>query len=80
MEYNTIFSWPFLQQIKASIMNDNNALVGGLLVEWFNMEMMVPQRSKEAPKKSAGLPVSLPVKTPETQNNTGYRGILDRRV
>ena len=58
---NTIFSWPFLQAIKASIMDKNNALVSGLLGEQFRMEMMVPQRAKESNKTSEGLPVSLPV-------------------
>ena len=36
--------------------------------------MMVPQRSKEAPKKSEGLPVSLPVSVKETQDNMNGRG------
>ena len=48
---NTIFSWPFLHTIKDSIITKNNALVSGLLGEQFRLEMMVPQRSKEAPTK-----------------------------
>ena len=47
---NTIFSWPFLQKIKASIITENNGLVIGLLGYQFSMEMMVPQRSNEATK------------------------------
>ena len=31
-------------------MNENNALVSGLLGDQFKMEMMLPQRSKEEPK------------------------------
>ena len=42
-------------------MNDNNALLSGILVDQLNMDMMVPQRAKEAPKTSEGLPVSSPV-------------------
>ena len=58
---NTIFSWPFLQTIQASIMTNNNALVSELLGEQFRLEMMVPQIYKEETKTSEGLPVSLPV-------------------
>ena len=57
MSCNNIFSWPFLQKIKASIMTENNTLVSGLLGEQFKMEMMVPQISKEAEKISERLPV-----------------------
>ena len=56
---NTIFSWNFLQTIKALIMTKKNSLVIGLLGEQFRLEMMVPQRYTEAPKISEGLPVSL---------------------
>ena len=49
---NTTFSWPFLQKIKASIITDKNSLVSGLLGDQFRLEIMVPQRSKEAPKTS----------------------------
>ena len=41
-------------------MNDNNDLVSGILGEQFKLDMMVPQRAKEAPKTSVGLQVSLP--------------------
>ena len=34
--------------IKASIMNENNALDGGLLLEQFRLYMMVTQRAKES--------------------------------
>ena len=44
---STIFSWPFLRTIKASIMTKKNALVSGFLGYQFNMEMMVPHRDKE---------------------------------
>ena len=57
---NTIFSWKFLQTIKASIMTNNDALVSGLLGENFRLEMVVPKRAKESPKTLEGLPVSLP--------------------
>ena len=57
----TIFSCPFLQTIKSSIMTKNNALVIGILGEKFRLEMIVPQRAKESPKTSEGLLVSLPL-------------------
>ena len=47
---NTIFSWPFVHTIKASIMTEKNDLVSRLLGEKFNMEMMVPQRTSESTK------------------------------
>ena len=56
--------------MKASIMTDNNALVSGLLGEQFRLEMMVPQRYKESPKTSEGLPVSLSVSIQGKQENT----------
>ena len=59
--HNTIFSWPFLQTIKASITTKNNDLVSGLLGEQFRLEIIVPKISKEAPRTSEGLPVSSPV-------------------
>ena len=40
---NTILSWLFLQEIKASIMTNNNALVSGLLGGQFRLEMMFPK-------------------------------------
>ena len=58
---NTIFSWTFLQTIKASIINENNALVSGILGDQFKLEMIVPKRTKESPKTSEGLTVSLEV-------------------
>ena len=48
----TIFSCPFLQTIKSSIMTKNNDLVSGIMREQFSLEMMLPQRSKEATKTS----------------------------
>ena len=77
---NTIFSWPFLQKIKASIMTKNNALFSGILGEQFKMEMMVSQRSKEAPKKSEGLPVSLIISIQVKQDNMEDIGIRSSRV
>ena len=77
--YNTIFSWPYLQKnrtIKASTMNKNNSLVCGILGEKFKMLMMVPQRSKEEPKKSEVLTVSSTVTIPERENNMEVRGII----
>ena len=56
---------PLLQTIKASIITYNDALTSGLLGEQSKLEMMIPQRSKEPPKTSEGLPVSLPVTIPE---------------
>ena len=38
-------------------MNENNALVIGILGEKFNLEMMVPQITKEVPKTLEGIPV-----------------------
>ena len=70
---NTIFSWTFLHKIMASIMTDNNSLFGGILGEQFSLEVVVPQRSKEAPKISEGLPVPFPVEIQEKQDNTKDR-------
>ena len=61
-------------------MTKNNALVDGLLGEQFRMEMIVPQRSKEAPKTSEGLPVSFPVSIQVKQENMEYRGSRNIRV
>ena len=77
---NTIFSWPFLQTIKASIMTTNNDLVSGLLGDKLRMEMMVPQRDKEAPKTPEGLTVSSPVSTQGKQYNMDDRGSRSIRV
>ena len=77
---NTIFSWPFLQIIESSIMNDNNVLVIGLLGEKFRLEMMVPKISKEAPKTSEGLPVSLSVAIQEKHNHMKDKVINNIRV
>ena len=52
---NTIFSWPFLKTIKASIITKKNDLVSGFLGEQLKMEMMVPQRANEVPKTSEGV-------------------------
>ena len=70
VECNTIFSWPLLKAIKASIITKNNAPVSGIMIENFNMEMMVTQISKKIPKTSERLPVSLLVAISETKNNT----------
>ena len=61
---NTIFSWPLLKIIQASIMTKNNTLVSDLLVDQFKLETMVTQISKKAPKTSDGLIFSLPVTIP----------------
>ena len=74
MQHNV--SLTFLQTIKASIMTNNNALVSVILADQFNLDMMVPQRTKQAPKASEGIPVSLPVTILETQNNTKYGDIM----
>ena len=60
MAHNTIFSWPLLQTLKASIIIKKNNLVSGLLGEQLNMEMMVNQISREAPKTPEGIPVQSP--------------------
>ena len=57
-----------------------NALISGLLVEQFNMEIMVPQRAKEAPKTSEGFPVSLPVTTQEIKDDMKDRHSKDSKV
>ena len=63
--------------IKASIIIDNNTLISEILGDQFKMEIMVTQRSKEAPKTSEGIPVSFPVTIQETQNNMNYRVSMD---
>ena len=77
---NTIFSWLLLKTIMASILANKNILVSELLGDHFKLEVMVAQRSKEAPKTSERISVSLPVLIPETQNDTEYRGSLDSTV
>ena len=77
---NSIFSYPFLQRINDSITTNNNDLISGLMGEKFNLEMMVPQRANEVPKKPEGLPVSLPVAMQENQNNTKDIFIMDSTV
>ena len=77
---NTIFLWPFLQTIKASIMTKKKALFSGLLIEQFRMEIIFPQRSKEAPKTPEGLPLSLPVSIQGKQANMKDRGRRNSRV
>ena len=77
---NTICSWPFLKTVKASIMTNNNALVSVLLGDQFRTEMMVPQRDKESPKKSEGLPVLFPVSIQVKQENMEDRGSRSSRV
>ena len=69
-----------LQTIKVSIMTENNAFVSGLLGEKFRLEMMVPQRSKESPKTSEGLSVSLPVSIQGKQYSMKERGSRNSRV
>ena len=54
---NTIFLWPFLRTIKASILTENNALVSGFLGEQFNMDIMVPQIYRKSTNTSEGIPV-----------------------
>ena len=44
---NTIFSWPFLQTIKASIMTKNNDLVSGLLGEHFRLQIWFHKESRK---------------------------------
>ena len=58
-------------------MTDKNALTSGLLGDQSNLEMMVPQITKEGPKKSEELPFVLPFTIQETQNNKEERGIMD---
>ena len=47
---NAMFSWSLLQTFMDSIRTDNNSLFSQLLEYQFKMEMMIPQRSKEATK------------------------------
>ena len=61
-------------------MTDNNALVSGLMGEQFRLEMMVPQRAKEPPKTSDGIPVSLPFSIQVKQENTKNRSSRVGRV
>ena len=60
------------------MMTDNNALVSGNLVEQFNLDMMVPQGARGAPKLSEETPFLLPVtitkEIPETSTKIFGRG------
>ena len=62
------------------MMTKNNDLVSGLLGYQFKLKMMVSQRSKEEPKTSEILPVSLPVSILETKDIKEDRGIMDITV
>ena len=66
-----------MKKIKASIITKNKNLISELPRYKFNMDTMVTQRSKEAPKTSERIPVSLPVIIPKTQNNTEKRDIIE---
>ena len=61
-------------------MTDINALFSGILGYQFKLDMIVPQRSNEAPKTSEGLPVLFQVTIPETQNNMEVKGSMDSMV
>ena len=74
------FSWLFLQTIQASIMTNINTLISGIFGDQSNLDMMVLQRAKEAPKTSEGLPVLFQVTIPETQNNMEVKGSMDSMV
>ena len=80
MVCNTNFSWLFLQTIQASIITNNNILISGIFGDQSNLDMMILQRAKEAPKTSEGLPVLFQVTIPETQNNMEVKGIMDSMV
>ena len=51
-------------------------MVSGILGYQFKLEMIVPQRSREAPKTSEVIPVSIP----EKKNYTEHIGIKYRKV
>ena len=55
-------------------MTKNNDLVIGILGELFGMGIIVPQRAKEAPKTSEGLPVLLSVAIQEKHDNMKDKG------
>ena len=61
-------------------MTNNNTLISGIFGDQFNLDIMVPQRSNEAPKTSEGLPVLFPVIIPETQNNMEVKVSMDSTV
>ena len=61
-------------------MTKNNALISGILGEQFNLEIMVPQREKEATKTPEGITVSFPLAIQETQDNMKDKGISDITV
>ena len=61
-------------------MNENNALVIGLLRQQFRLERMVPEIAKESPKTSEGLPVSLPFSIQGKQDNKKDRSSRNSRT
>ena len=77
---NTIFSWAFLQIINVSIMTKKKSIFSGLPGYQSKLDMMGTKISREAPKTSEGLPVSLPVAIPETKNNTEKIGSMENMV
>ena len=66
--------------IKSSIVLDNKSLVSVLLGEQFRLGMMFPQRAKEAPKTSEGIPFLLTVSIQEKQENIKDRDSRNTRV
>ena len=62
-------------------MTENTNLVSGILVEQFKMDIMVPQRAMELPKKSEVIHfaflVTFPKEVPETTNKTDGRDGTD---
>ena len=61
-------------------MNENNALVIGLLRQQFRLERMVPEIAKEAPKTSEGIQVSLPFSIQGKQDNKKDRSSRNSRT
>ena len=61
-------------------MTDNNSIISGILGDQFKLYMTVPQKSKESPKVSEGLPVSLPVTIQEILDNMKDRVSRDSTV
>ena len=60
----TLFSYPFLKSLKASILLESGTLVCGAIGTAFKMSIKRPELPTEAPTASAGVPVALMAPAP----------------
>ena len=80
----TLFFFPFLKKLKATIMLESGTVVSGLLDTAFNLTIKRPDTIGTAPSVSEGIPVTLLAQAPFTiqtltiissDPNTAFKGI-----